>query len=338
MTFLPQKNFDLTTHNTFKLQSKAAYGGYLESEEQIPSLINTIKELNLPYYILGSGSNVILREQINGLVIINHLSGIEHLEHTDEHYRLRIGAGELWHKLVLYTIAHDMPGLENLALIPGTVGAAPVQNIGAYGKDVSAFIESVETVDLETGVHKIFSKDECQFSYRESYFKAHGYKPMISHVGIAIPKEWRPDINYADLLKYVGISETSDARAIMNAVIDIRTQKLPDPALCGNAGSFFLNPYVDREKFEAIIKDFPEIKAYPINENTYKVAAAWLIEAAGWKGKSLGTPAAVHENHALVLVNKGGATASDILELSDAISTDIYKKFGIKIEPEPRII
>ncbi|ADU91173.1 UDP-N-acetylmuramate dehydrogenase [Taylorella equigenitalis] len=338
MTFLPQKNFDLTYLNTFRLSSKASYGAVLETIEDVPSLLEVIKSLSLDYFVLGGGSNVILRENIDKLAIVNRISGLHLLEDSNTHFRIQVGAGENWHKFVVFTIANDMPGLENLALIPGTVGAAPVQNIGAYGKDVSQFVESVRTVDLDTGVEKIFSHDECKFVYRNSYFKANEYKPMIVSVDIAIPKSWKPDINYADLLKYPGISSTSDPKSIMDAVIDIRTSKLPDYTKQGNAGSFFLNPYVSTQKFQELLDRYPNIKAYPLSEEIYKVAAGWLIDKAGWKGRSLGTPATVHEHHALVIVNNGGATASDILELSDAIKNDVFNKFGIMLEPEPRII
>jgi len=250
------------------------------------------------------------------------------------------GAGESWHGLVQWTLAQGLPGLENLALIPGTVGAAPVQNIGAYGVELKDRFESLDAVDLVTGRTVTLDAAACRFGYRDSVFKQHlAGKSVITRVRFRLPRPWLPVLGYLDLERKraeTGITEP-DARTIFNWVCAIRRAKLPDPAVIGNAGSFFKNPVVSAEQCRDIIDRDPEVVHYPLPDGSAKLAAGWLIDACGWKGKAVGG-AAVYDKQALVLVNRGGATGGEVVTLARAIQESVYGRFGIRLEPEPVVV
>lgn len=323
----------LTSLNTFGLISEAEDFFHLTDETQLADLLKRVKKA-AAYFILGGGSNVVLSERINKLIIHNQLKGIHPIKETDEVVFVEVAAGEIWHDFVAYSIAQGWYGLENLALIPGTVGASPVQNIGAYGKEVKDYLFEVRAVHLGTGQERIFSKDECHFAYRDSIFKHEAQDYLILRVVFAFPKKWQAALNYADLTKYPGLTSESTPKEIFDAVVAIRQQKLPDPKVLGNAGSFFKNPIVSREKYEILASHFDGLVAYPQENGTYKLAAGWLIDQCGWKGKSLGA-VGVHDRQALVLVNRGGATAQDIKDIAEKIQQDVAKRYGVEIEPEP---
>jgi UDP-N-acetylmuramate dehydrogenase len=262
------------------------------------------------------------------------------LHTTDDAWIVEAGAGESWHGLVQWTLAQGLPGLENLALIPGTVGAAPVQNIGAYGVELKDRFDSLDAVDLVTGRTVTLDAAACRFGYRDSVFKQHlAGKSVITRVRFRLPRPWAPVLGYLDLERKraeTGIAEP-DARTIFDWVCAIRRAKLPDPAVIGNAGSFFKNPVVSAEQCRDIIDRDPEVVHYPLPDGSVKLAAGWLIDACGWKGKAVGG-AAVYDKQALVLVNRGGATGGEVVTLARAIQESVYGRFGIRLEPEPVVV
>lgn len=323
----------LTTLNTFGLVAHAAHFFLLSSESQLDELLALVRSRE-DYFILGGGSNVVLAPQVHRLVIHNQLKGIRALQSTQQGVWVEAAAGEKWHEFVRFCLEHGWFGLENLALIPGTVGAAPVQNIGAYGKEVKDYIHQVHAIQLSTGEVRIFSNEECRFAYRDSIFKHEAKDYLITKVVFYFPKQWSAKVDYADLRNYPNLNEQSTAQDIFDAVVTIRRHKLPDPNVLGNAGSFFKNPIVSAEKYRELKTNFAELIAYPQPDGRYKLAAGWLIDQCGWKGKSLGV-VGVHERQALVLVNLGGATAVDIRRIAKAIEQDVWQRYGVQIEPEP---
>lgn len=323
----------LTALNTFGLVSEAEHFFELSSETQLHHLIEEVQQ-HQKYFVLGGGSNVVLEANIQRLVIHNQLKGIRKLRESEEGVWVEAASGEIWHTFVAYCLCHGWYGLENLALIPGTVGASPVQNIGAYGKEVKDYIYQVNAVHLRTGERKCFSNQECLFSYRDSIFKHEASDFLILSVEFYFPKAWRAQISYADLSRYPGLTENSSAQQVFDAVVDIRQQKLPNPAVMGNAGSFFKNPIVSSQQYHMIHAQFPNIVAYQQEDGSYKLAAGWLIDQCGWKGRSFGS-VGVHDRQALVLVNRGGATAENIRQIASAIQKDVELRYGVHIEPEP---
>lgn len=323
----------LTTLNTFGLVAEADHFFSLVSESQLEDLLAQVQQ-HQNYFVLGGGSNVILGAHVHRLVIHNQIKGIHVLRTSPEYTWVEVSAGEIWHEFVQYSLTQGWYGLENLALIPGTVGAAPVQNIGAYGKEVKDYIDSVYAVSLRTGEYRYFSRQECRFAYRDSVFKHEAADYLILRVVFCFPKQWHPVIAYADLSRYPGLGPQSSAQSIFDAVVAIRQQKLPDPKVLGNAGSFFKNPIVAKDKYYELKERYQELVAYPQENGSYKLAAGWLIDQCGWKGKSLG-PVGVHARQALVLVNLGGATADDVKKLAKTIQQDVWHQYGVEIEPEP---
>jgi UDP-N-acetylmuramate dehydrogenase len=310
----------------------------------------------VPKFILGGGSNIVLTGDVKPLVLKVEIMGKRLVSETAKAFIVEAGAGENWHELVAWTLANGFPGLENLAMIPGSVGATPVQNIGAYGVELQDRFDSLDAMDLQTG--KTFTLDaaQCAFGYRDSVFKhassaaAGGTatfglagRALITRVRFALPKAWKPVLGYADLDRK--IAQTGEvpitAQQIFDWVCEIRRAKLPDPAVMGNAGSFFKNPTVSREQCDDIIQREPKIVHYPMADGSIKLAAGWLIEACGWKGKSVGN-AAVYERQALVLINKGGSqnpvTGGEVMTLAKAIQTSVYERFGILLEHEPVVV
>jgi UDP-N-acetylmuramate dehydrogenase len=293
-----------------------------------------------PKLVLGGGSNIVFTRDPQAAIVKVEVMGRRLVEERADAWIVEAGAGENWHDTVTWTLAQGWPGLENLALIPGTVGAAPVQNIGAYGVELRERFESLDVVDLITGRSATLDVDACHFGYRDSVFKhALAGKSVITRVRFRLPKPWRPVLGYLELARKVQESGVAapDARAVYDWVCTIRRAKLPDPAVIGNVGSFFKNPVVSAEQCRDIIGRDPEVVHYPLPDGSVKLAAGWLIDACGWKGKSIGR-AGVYEKQALVLVNRGGASGAEVLTLARAIQESVYGRFGIRLEPEPVVI
>lgn len=328
-------NVDLKPYNTFGLAATAQYFSKLSSVEELSNL-NT----NAPVLVLGGGSNLLFRDNIDGFVVKNEIMGIDLIREDADHVYVRAGAGENWHGFVEHCIAKGWCGVENLALIPGCIGASPMQNIGAYGVEIKDVFHSLEAWHLQDKELHSFSLEDCAFGYRESVFKRK-YKGqyIITHVTYRLRKTPEFHISYGAIqqeLERMGVQELS-IRAVADAVIGIRRSKLPDPAVIGNAGSFFKNPEVPAETFVALKQRFPDIVGYSTSSGMVKLAAGWLIERAGWKGYRKGD-AGVHENQALVLVNYGQATGDEIFQLSEEILHSIDAQFGVHLEREVNII
>ena len=331
-------NLGLKHRNSFGLDSTAELAYEITSAEQLPDLLRRLVDKKIAWRALGGGSNVILPESLPGATLLINILGQEIICSDNENSWLSVGAGVNWHDLVAWTLEHDLPGLENLALIPGTVGAAPIQNIGAYGVEVGEYIDSIEAFDSKVQDFVTLPKETCQFAYRDSYFKQHPNRFIVTKVVFKIPKTWQARLQYADLARQFSESKSSpSAKQIFDAVCAIRSRKLPDPKVIGNAGSFFQNPIVSTEQCEQLIKKFPNLVSYPDTPGMQKLAAGWLIDQCGFKGKRVG-PVGVYENQALVLVNHGGGTSIDILNLAKNIQEEVLGKFGVQLEIEPNIL
>ncbi|WP_180901526.1 UDP-N-acetylmuramate dehydrogenase [Martelella soudanensis] len=320
-------DFDLTGSNTMGLKSFARRAVIVDDPTILPALARESAASGLPLYFLGGGSNVVLRERLEAIVALMRIGGRKVARQTDTHSIVTAGAGENWHDFVAWTIAEDMPGLENLAGIPGTVGAAPIQNIGAYGAQLSDFFLSLEAYDLQGGVVRTFDAQDCRFGYRQSHFKTEPGRHVILSVTLALPRAWRPKRDYAGLDQ---LPEQISAREVLDHVVALRASKLPDWRVLGNAGSFFHNPVVSAEK-AAEIAGAPR---YPQPDGTMKLSAGWLIEQCGLKGFRLG-PAGTYDRHALVLVNHGGATRTDIAALAAHIREKVRDRFDVELVQEP---
>ncbi|MGZ5252510.1 MAG: UDP-N-acetylmuramate dehydrogenase, partial [Caldimonas sp.] len=312
----------------------------ITSDADVRRVVDDPKLGLAPKFILGGGSNIILTRDMPQVVLKVEVRGMKIVETRRDAWIVEAGAGENWNDLVEFTLGEGCPGLENLALIPGTVGACPVQNIGAYGVELKDRFESLDAVDLVTGRSVVLGPAICAFGYRDSVFKhALAHRSLITRVRFRLPRPWRPVLGYLELQKK--IAETGitapDARQIYEWVTAIRRAKLPDPVRIGNAGSFFKNPVVTLEQCRDIIGRDPEIVHYPMPDGSVKLAAAWMIDACGWKGKSVGQ-AGVYEKQALVLVNRGAAIGSEVMTLARAIQESVYGRFGIRLEPEPVVV
>lgn len=329
-------NVSLKNYNTFGFDANAKHFVEVSSLSQLLDVLNLEEYQNEPKLFLGGGSNILLLNDFDGLVIKLNLKGIETLEETQEYSILKAGAGEIWHDFVLNSIDKNLSGLENMSLIPGTVGAAPMQNIGAYGAEVKDTFYNLEALNLETQKVETFDKDQCKFGYRESFFKHGGKnKYVILNVSFKLSKSPKINIEYGaikDTLKEMGI-ENPSLKDVSNAVIHIRQSKLPNPAEIGNAGSFFKNPEISTEFYRDLKEKFPTIPGYVINQTTVKVPAGWLIEQADWKGQKIGN-VGVHSKQALVLVHFGSGKGLEIVELAKKIKESVFEKFGIEINPE----
>ena len=348
---LVENNVALQPLNTFGIAARAQRLARLRSEADLAALMAR-PDWTAPVFVLGGGSNLVITGDIKALVLKVDIPGKRLLDETPKGWLVEAGAGENWHAFVAWTLAQGWPGLENMALIPGSVGASPVQNIGAYGVELQDRFHSLDAVDLHTG--KTFTLDaaQCGFGYRDSVFKhapsdARGFglagRALITRVRFLLPKPWKPVLGYLDLERKM--AETGNhapsAQQIFDWVVAIRRAKLPDPAVIGNAGSFFKNPTVTADQCADIIAREPKVVHYPMPDGSIKLAAGWLIDACGWKGKSVGN-AAVYEKQALVLVNRGGVanpcTGGEVMTLAKAIQTSVYERFGIRLEPEPVVI
>jgi UDP-N-acetylmuramate dehydrogenase len=331
-----QFNYDLKNANTLGLPATASHFLSLTHPAQLLELSQSAELKALPWRVLGGGSNLVLPEDINALVIGVALTGRCLLREDDEAWYVAAAGGENWHEFVQWTLAQGWGGLENLSLIPGTVGAAPVQNIGAYGVEVKDYLFELTAYSLADGHARVFSAAECQFSYRDSSFKqAEAGKWLIGEVVFKLAKSASIKTNYGDIEQELALlAQPRSASAVAQAVINVRQRKLPDPAVIGNAGSFFKNPIVVSELREQVLAAHPALVSYPAGPNHYKLAAGWLIEQAGWKGRQLGA-VGMYQKQALVLVNHGGATQNDVAKLTAAVQADVKAKFGVELEAEP---
>ena len=335
------QNISLLPYNTFHISSFARYFIRVNTVDVIKETLESFKGLRVGgIFVLGGGSNILLTKNVDGLVLKNEMKGIEVSREDADHIYIRAGAGENWHQLVQYCVQNNYAGIENLSLIPGNVGASPMQNIGAYGVEIKDVFHELEAVHIADRITRIFSKEECAFGYRESVFKGKLKNQfVITQVTLRLNKQPVFHTGYGAIgqeLEKMGVKDLSIA-AISQAVINIRSSKLPDPDEIGNAGSFFKNPLVGNEQFEELKMNFPAIVGFPAGAAHTKLAAGWLIEQCGWKGYRKGD-AGCYPKQALVLVNYGKATGQEIFELSEEIILSVKKKFGVELEREVNII
>jgi len=332
-------NFSLLKHNTFGIPCIARYYSEIQSEQELIELIdNPIFKKN-DKLILGGGSNVLFTKDVDALIIKNSIKGKQLVSEDEQHYYVKISAGEVWHEFVLWCIENQYAGVENLSLIPGRVGASPMQNIGAYGVEIKDVFESLEAIDLNDGTKRIFHLTECEFGYRESVFKRKFKNQyFISSVTFKLLKQPQFITSYGAIEKELDLMKVKELsiKAISDAVIRIRSSKLPDPSKLGNAGSFFKNPEISEAQFQQLKKEFNDLVSYALPNGNYKLAAGWLIENCCWKGKRI-ADAGVHVNQALVLVNYGTASGKDIYNLSSEIIHDVKNKFNVELEREVNI-
>jgi UDP-N-acetylmuramate dehydrogenase len=335
-----EENINLQPYNTFGIEVKAKFFIAIESVDQLKELIHSDVYKKEKRLVVGGGSNILFTRDFPGLVIKISIQGIDIVKETDTHIWIKSGAGVNWHDLVMYSIDRHWGGLENLSLIPGTVGAAPMQNIGAYGIEIKNVVDQVECIDVITGEVRYFNNEECRFGYRESVFKQElKEKYFISSVTLSVTKK-----NHQLNTSYGAIQETllqrnihhASIRDVSDAVIFIRQSKLPDPKLIGNAGSFFKNPIISNKKYQELKQSYPDIPGYsPVNQEV-KIPAGWLIEQCGWKGKTINN-IGVHKHQALVLVNYGGGNGNEIFQLAEKIKQSVKEKFGIALMSEVNI-
>jgi UDP-N-acetylmuramate dehydrogenase len=335
-----ESGVNLRTLNAFGLPAVAQTLVRVDSDAAVRRVVDHPELGRAPKFVLGGGSNVVFTRDIDAVVVKVEVMGRRIVVARDNAWIVEAGAGENWHDFVAWTLEQGVPGLENLALIPGTVGATPVQNIGAYGVELKDRFESLDVVDLVTGRSVTFDASMCHFGYRDSVFKHElAGKSVITRVRFRLPRPWAAVAGYLDLERKIhetGITQPN-ARQVFDWVCAIRRAKLPDPAQIGNVGSFFKNPVVSADQCRDIIDRDPEIVHYPLPDGTVKLAAGWLIDACGWKGKTIGR-AGVYEKQALVLVNRGGACGAEVVTLARAIQESVYGRFGIRLEPEPVVI
>lgn len=335
---------DLTSLNTLQLRSEAEHLIELSKIQDLHAVQGDASLRKLKWHILGGGSNLVLPSVVTGLILQVKNLGRKLVHEDSDFWFVKSQAGENWNDFVQYTLQKGYWGLENLSLIPGTVGAAPIQNIGAYGVEIKDLLWEVTCIDLKSGESKVFSNKECRFSYRDSFFKQEGAgRYLVWDVTFRLPKKNTLHIDYGDIRKEVERRDTeANPRAVAEAVIHIRRTKLPDPQVIGNAGSFFKNPIVSQEVRQGLLAKHPDLVSFPYQDPfatadaplQFKLAAGWLIDRAGWKGKKLG-PVGMYEKQALVLVNHGGATSEDVWNLANRVAADVFATFGVHIEAEP---
>ena len=334
------ENYPLLKLNTFGVDVKAKYFTSINTINELIELTKTNVFKDLELLILGGGSNILFTKNFDGLVILNNIKGKEIIDQNQQSIFLKIGAGENWHELVMYCVDNGWGGIENLSLIPGNTGTAPMQNIGAYGVEIKETFIELEALEISSGKIVKFNNSDCEFGYRESVFKNKMKNQyIILNITLELKKNPVLNINYGDVKAILESQNIKNPaiKEVSNAIISIRQSKLPDPKKIGNSGSFFKNPIVSLNQLELIKKKYPNVVNYEINENEFKIAAGWMIERAGWKGKKFNNYG-VHEKQALVLVNYGLANGMEIFELSEKIILDIKDKFGITLEREVNII
>ena len=347
-----ERNVSLQPLNSFGIAARAATLVRVRSAADVRAVLADAELGASPKFVLGGGSNIVLTGDVKASVLKVEIPGRRVVGETERHHLVEAGSGEDWHDFVTWTLDEGLPGLENLALIPGTVGAAPVQNIGAYGVELQDRFHALDAIDLVTGDEFTLNAAQCGFGYRDSVFKHTAAAPgdfglagraLILRVRFALPKAWQPVLGYLDIERRMaeeGVAQPT-ARQLNDWIVAIRRAKLPDPAVIGNAGSFFKNPTVTPEQCADIIGRDPKLVHYPMPDGSVKLAAGWLIDACGWKGKRVGN-AAVYDRQALVLVNAGGreqpVTGGEVMTLARAIQTSVYERFGIRLEPEPLVV
>ena len=334
------ENYPLLKLNTFGIDVKGKYFVSINTVNELIELTKTKVFKDLRLLILGGGSNILFTKDFDGLVILNNIKGKEIIDQTQQSIFLKIGAGENWHELVMYTVDNGWGGIENLSLIPGNTGTAPMQNIGAYGVEIKETFVELEALEISSGKIIKFNNSDCEFGYRESVFKNKiKNQYIILNITLELKKNPVLNINYGDVKAILESQNIKNPaiKEVSNAIISIRQSKLPDPKKIGNSGSFFKNPIVSLNQLEFIKKKYPNVVNYEINENEFKIAAGWMIEKAGWKGRKFNNYG-VHEKQALVLVNYGLANGMEIFNLSEEIILDIKDKFGITLEREVNII
>lgn len=329
------RDYSLLQHNTFGIEARCRRFLEYASVEEARQVAMVLRESSLPYIIIGGGSNLLLTQDFDGIVVHAAIKGIDRQESV-----IICGSGEAWDDVVDYCVSHQLYGAENLSLIPGDVGASAVQNIGAYGVEVKDLIRQVEAIEIATGEIQVFQNAVCGYGYRQSRFKQEWKdRYLITHVTYELQTDFVPHLDYGNIraeLERQGIVHPT-AQQLRQTIIDIRQAKLPDPKVLGNAGSFFMNPIVSREKYEQLAALYDRMPHYTIDTSHEKIPAGWMIDQCGWKGRALGR-AGVHDKQALVLVNRGGATGQEIVDLCKAIQQDVKKKFGIEIYPEVNIV
>jgi UDP-N-acetylmuramate dehydrogenase len=334
-----EHNISLKLYNTFGIDVKAKSFGRFGSVDELKDLLKN-RDLETPLFILGGGSNILLTQDLPFFVLKNEISGIEVVNETETSIVLKVGSGVEWHSFVRYAVEKGWGGIENMSLIPGSVGASPMQNIGAYGVEIKDSFVSLEALHIDSLELQTFNKEQCQFGYRESVFKrALKNQYVIVSVSYELLKHPKMNTTYGAIQSEIEVMGVEDITVdtVSQAVMNIRRSKLPDPKMLGNAGSFFKNPVVSKEVFEKILTNYPDAPHYPQEPGEEKLAAGWMIEKAGWKGKIFGN-CGVHEKQALVLVNFGGATGQEIFDLSTLIIEDIQSKFGVTLEREVNIL
>lgn len=335
-----KQNVSLKPYNTFGIEASAKYFIEVTSLDELKDLLKDTSLKDIKKLFLGGGSNILLLNDYDGLVIKISIKGIEVIEDTIDYTILRAGAGEVWHEFVLYCIDQNLSGIENMSLIPGTVGAAPMQNIGAYGAEIKDTFHSLEALNLETLEIETFDTEKCRFGYRESFFKHEGKgKYVIVNVSFKLSKISQINVSYGAIQQTLNEMNIQNPtiKDVSNAVISIRRSKLPDPAEIGNSGSFFKNPEIPRKQYLELKEKFPAIPGYEVSEEVVKVPAGWMIEQAGWKGKKIGE-VGVHDKQALVLVNFGSGKGQEIADLAKEIQKSVKEKYGIEISPEVNFI
>lgn len=335
--FLP--HFNLQKFNTLAVPALAQYFVSVKTDDELREALAFARTENLPLLLLGGGSNIVLRADFPGLVVQIKFQGKEVVNENDEFVWLKVAAGENWHQLVEYSLDNALYGLENLSLIPGSVGAAPIQNIGAYGVEIKDWVAELSALNIRSGLSVTFTNESCQFGYRDSIFKQSlKDQYVITSVTFRLRKQPQLNLTYPALkaaLDHIAEGEITPQQ-VSAAVIDIRQTKLPDPTLIPNVGSFFKNPVIDQQQFEVLQAENPAIVSYPAAANQVKLAAGWLIDQAGWRGREIGG-AMVHEQQALVLTNPGKLSGQVVLELADLIKQSVLEQFGVSLEMEPRI-
>ena len=329
-----EQNYSLLNHNTFHLDVKAKYFVEYESEDDLQKLLADEYFMSETFWHIGQGSNLLFLGDFNGIIVHSGIKGIEKVREMDEQVWLKVGAAEDWDSFVAYCVDQGWGGIENLSNIPGEVGASAYQNIGAYGVEAADRIEEVHAYFLKTGEKRIFSKEECVYAYRDSFFKKEENRGLyyITHVIYRLDKHPEYKLDYGNLKEFLKDGEVN-LQTIREAVIAVRDSKLPHPKQIGNAGSFFKNPYIKIEELDRLRKDYPEIPSYPVDDRLVKIPAAWLIEQCGMKGVSRGG-ASVYEQQALIIINRNHATGEEIASLATEIQTAVKVKFSIELEPE----
>ncbi|WP_018182610.1 UDP-N-acetylmuramate dehydrogenase [Kaistia granuli] len=327
-------DYPLDDCNSFGFSARSRLAVLVRSEEDLRSALTDPRLKHLPRRLIGGGSNIVLSSDFDGVTLLMRIAGRRLVQENSDHWLVEAAAGEIWHDFVRWTLAEGYPGLENLALIPGTVGASPVQNIGAYGIELADRFDTLRAFDTETGSFVAFGREDCAFAYRDSVFKHHPGRYVVTSVRFRLPRPWQPVLTYPDIAATFNAAAAVRPEAVFDEVVAVRGRKLPDPAVIGNAGSFFQNPIVPATLHDALKADYPKLGGYLQPDGRIKLSAAWLVEQSGFKGVRLGH-VGVYDKHALILVNHGGGSAAEITALAGEIKAGVRAKFGVQLVEEP---